>query len=132
MKKIVIKFFKVIFLLFGALYIIICIYMHQQQNELLYFPQTEDSNYSKQFTEHEVVFENDGMTLHGWMQFSQVTVDNPLVIYYGGNGDEASRNLAMLKNLGFNNYLAINYRGYGRSSGEPDELQLKSDALYIF
>lgn len=132
MKIKMIKLTKVILFLLGVIYMIICIYMFRQQKQLLYFPQIENRNFTRQFSEQEVNFVNDDVRLHGWMQLSSVDINNPLVIYYGGNGSEVSYNQQWFKNIGIRNFLLLNYRGYGRSEGEPDESKLKSDALFIF
>ena len=77
-------------------------------------------------------FNNGNVRLHGWGNIQNVNSQNPLVIYYGGNGDEASRNIPLMSQLGVQNILLINYRGYGRSEGKPEELDLKKDALFVF
>ena len=125
----ILKIFSVLLLL---AYAAICAFMYSQQRSLLYFPQVEESEYSKQFESFEMGFQNQDIRLHGWGRIQQVSSENPLLIYYGGNGDEASRNMPLMSRLGARNFLLMNYRGYGRSEGQPEEQSLKSDALFIF
>ena len=126
------KFLKIFSLLLLLAYAVICAYLYSQQRSLLYFPQVEDRNYSKQFQQFEIEFKHGDVRLHGWGNIQNVHSQNPLLIYYGGNGDEASRNLPLISEFGVQNFLIMNYRGYGRSHGAPEEQDLKNDALYIF
>jgi pimeloyl-ACP methyl ester carboxylesterase len=67
----------------------------------------------------------DGTKLHGW----HVRAGIPLVIYFGGNAEEASWMLDALKEAPGPSWLIVNYRGYGLSEGAPGEVALVSDAL---
>ena len=124
----ILKIFSVLLLL---AYAAICAFMYSQQKSLLYFPQIENRDYSKQFESLEMQFINEDIHLHGWGNINNVNSENPLLIYYGGNGDEASRNMPLISRLGLKNFLVMNYRGYGRSEGEPSEKVLKHDALFV-
>ena len=126
------KFLKICSFLLLLVYAAICAILYSQQNSLLYFPQLEDRAYSQQFKQFELEFKNGDVSLHGWGSIQNVNSENPLLIYYGGNGDEASRNIPLMSQLDVQNFLIMNYRGYGRSQGEPEEQDLKSDALFIF
>ena len=57
------------------------------------------------------------------------------VLYFGGNmfhiDDHATRVLPILSGCGVNSEV-FDYRGYGRSQGEPTIANMKSDALRIF
>lgn len=87
---------------------------------------------AENFKAHELVFDRDGARLHGWLfSTKKAESDEPLVIYYGGNAEELSANLTEFRDRGINNFLMVNYRGYGRSTGVPTEDQLVADALFI-
>lgn len=58
--------------------------------------------------------------------------DAPLVIYFGGNADDATRILLHVKSLDEVDILSFNYRGYVKSSGKPSEKALFGDALRIY
>mgnify|MGYP002713212398 CR=1 FL=1 len=58
--------------------------------------------------------------------------DAPLIIYFGGNADDATRILLHVQHLRDFDWLAFNYRGYLKSSGNPSEKNLFSDALKIY
>lgn len=126
------KILKIFSILLLIAYAAICAFLYSQQRSLLYFPQVEDRDYSKQFQQFEMEFKNGEVRLHGWGNIQNANPQNPLLIYYGGNGDEASRNISLMSQIGVQNFLLMNYRGYGRSDGMPEEQDLKRDALFVF
>lgn len=70
-----------------------------------------------------------------WFQAS-LADDNPAVIYLHGNGGTraAGHRIQLMKVLsaaGFH-VLALDYRGYGDSTGEPSEEGLTSDAMHLY
>ena len=76
----------------------------------------------------------DGYTLHGWLKRPERWTEgtpHPLVIVYGGVGQEVSEFLprATTKEWG---WLMINYRGFGLSEGSPSERTVLSDAKRIY
>ncbi|SDN38483.1 alpha/beta hydrolase [Alkalicoccus daliensis] len=82
-------------------------------------------------TEEVLIDTEDGETLHGWIKQSNEEL-SPLLIYFGGNGEEASQ--AMESHSLPENWagLYINYRDYGKSSGTPSEQKLFEDSREIF
>jgi pimeloyl-ACP methyl ester carboxylesterase len=55
------------------------------------------------------------------------------VIYFGGNGEEASQSLPTLQRAFPDSSLfALHYRGYNGSTGEPSEANLIADSLALF
>lgn len=55
----------------------------------------------------------------------------PLVIYYGGNADEATAWAPVADRYGRRALLLVNYRGFGHSEGSPSEKALVGDAVEI-
>ena len=76
---------------------------------------------------HEVRIEREEARLQAW----HVTRPSArwTLVYFGGNGEEASRALPGLMQIGDHNYLAANPRGYGDSTGRPSESALVEDAV---
>lgn len=68
----------------------------------------------------------DGTQLRGW--FFNRGANTPLVVMYGGN----AMNVGQFANLAASDptrsYLLMNYRGYGGSTGTPDEKAIVADA----
>ena len=92
----------------------------------------EIKEFYKATTEEISIKTPDGETLNGWLNKDKSTTPTPLVIYFGGNGEEVSTAIPDRK-LYFGYSLAvINYRGYGHSSGIPTEENLFNDALLIY
>jgi fermentation-respiration switch protein FrsA (DUF1100 family) len=57
----------------------------------------------------------------------------PLVVYFGGNAEEATGHAAEAAAMyGPRAVLLVNYRGYGASGGKPSEAALVSDAAEIY
>jgi len=55
------------------------------------------------------------------------------ILYFGGNAEAVVYNAAdYIKDFPDHTIYLVNYRGYGGSSGSPDEQALYSDALYIY
>ena len=71
----------------------------------------------------------DGVQIHGWFVAANVAAA-PTVLFFHGNAGNISHRLeklAILHELGMS-VLLIDYRGYGRSEGKPDEPGLYLDA----
>jgi len=58
--------------------------------------------------------------------------DAPLIIYFGGNADDATRIVLHVKSLDGFDIVSFNYRGFVNSSGKPSQKAIFSDALKIF
>ena len=55
-----------------------------------------------------------------------------LILYFGGNADDATRFVVYAKELQCYDIIAFNYRGYVGSTGTPSEEALFEDALKIY
>lgn len=74
----------------------------------------------------------DGVNLHGWLVRSGTGGRAPLVIYFGGNGEEVSWMVDRAPELAGWGLVLVNYRGYGLSEGRPSERALRRDSLCIY
>ena len=68
------------------------------------------------------------VVLRGWTVNPQS--DGPLIVYFGGNAEEVSRNVDNWAARDATTVL-VNYRGYGDSIGKPGEAALREDAVAI-
>ncbi len=73
----------------------------------------------------------DGLFLRGVYKKSKNS-DAPIIIYFGGNADDATRIVEHLKGLNDFDIVAFNYRGFVNSDGKPSEDTLFGDALKIY
>lgn len=88
------------------------------------FPNVEEVNLVAQ----------DGTRLHGFLSKPAAVAGTkfPLVIYFGGNAEEASWLLEEGERPQNWAWLAVNYRGYGWSEGSPGEQAMAADARRIY
>lgn len=75
----------------------------------------------------------DGTRLSGWLMTPQTAGPHPAVLYFGGRSEEVSwvaRDAGrMFPGMAV---LALNYRGYGQSHGQPGEQAFIDDATLLF
>lgn len=74
----------------------------------------------------------DGHRLHGWYVPNGAPARNAVLLYFGGNAEEVSGLALEARELQGISLVLVNYRGYGRSTGEPSERALYADALAIY
>lgn len=71
----------------------------------------------------------DGTRVHAW----HLKAGAPLVLYFGGNAEEASWMIEPAKREAPGvSWLFVDYRGYGLSEGSPSEKALVADALALY
>lgn len=114
-----------------ATMVIVCCYMALFEDQFIYFPSRElDATPAEFGMQHEeLLIATDGeLTLCGW--YMPVPLSTHAVIHFHGNAGNISHRLSLYRRwqaMGLSVY-AIDYRGYGRSEGEPSEAGLYEDA----
>jgi hypothetical protein len=75
----------------------------------------------------------DGTRLCGWLMTPKIPGRHPAVVYFGGRSEEVSWVVRDAGKL-FPNMavLAVNYRGYGESHGDPAEIRMVEDGCMLF
>jgi len=112
-------------IVFASVYITVGALLFISQRSFLYFPTPKvRHNYD------EMMLVNEGETI------STIVVNKgkeKAILYFGGNGESAALSAPDFASFfpSHTIYL-VNYRGYGGSSGKPDERGLYSDAQHIF
>ena len=110
----------------------ICALAWWAQERLIFFPQPlESTAHLPARTVPLDVVAADGVRLAGFI-VPGAAAPAPAVIYFGGNAEEASWTLAEARWPRDYALAAVNYRGYGKSEGEPGERALTQDALAIY
>lgn len=105
------------------------------ERRLLFFPQRTLAAAPADFglrSEELTITAEDGVTLHGW--WITGPGERVLIWYHGNAGNIAGRlpNARwFVDNLGVSVVL-VDYRGYGRSTGTPDEAGVYRDGLAIY
>lgn len=123
------------FLLWGLiLYLGLTLYLYLYQDHLIYLPDLPSRKVSVTPERLGLEFEpvtltaEDGVKLDGW--FLPRTTPRATLLFFHGNAGNISHRLDSLKlfhDLGLS-VLIIDYRGYGRSEGEPSEAGIYRDA----
>jgi dipeptidyl aminopeptidase/acylaminoacyl peptidase len=111
--------------------------MAANQRRLIFNPtikrEVDHPRSSGHRTRQVVIRSADGTRLAGWLMTPQVPGPHPGIIYFGGRSEEVSwvaRDAGKL----FPNMtvLAMNYRGYGSSHGDPDEQLMVDDGRVLY
>jgi uncharacterized protein len=116
------------------------IVLYLAQDRLIFFrqpldPERRDSVLQRFPNVEEVnLFAEDGTRLHGFLSKPPAVAGTtfPLVIYFGGNAEEASWQLEESERPENWAWLIVNYRGYGWSKGSPGEQAMAADARSIY
>ncbi len=101
-------------------------------NSLFFYPQKQekDNPLARQFSPDDIYFKTpDGITLHGWL-FEAGPQPLGTILVLHGNAENLSthvNSVLWLVKEGFNLFI-IDYRGYGRSDGEPSLKGVHVDA----
>ena len=124
---------KMILLVILFLYLSAWVYVYFTQDSKIFNYAQINKNPPVKLKDCEKVFLKvaDGVLLQGLYKKSKQN-DAPLIIYFGGNSDDATRFLLHVEGLKGFNILAFNYRGYVNSSGKPSEKNLFEDAIKIY
>jgi len=123
---------KLIILTIVVAYLGGMVYLYFFQNLILFNTKAIDVSppFEMPNMEH-ISLRVDDVILHGVYRHAEKK-DAPLLIYFGGNADDATRILLYVKNLSDFDIVVFNYRGYLKSTGKPSEKNLFNDALKIF
>jgi dipeptidyl aminopeptidase/acylaminoacyl peptidase len=107
------------------------------QRRLVFNPMVEREVKSPRSSGHRtrpvVLRAKDGTRLSGWLMTPMSPGPHPAVLYFGGRSEEVSwvvRDAGKL--FPGMTVLAVNYRGYGESHGEPAEAHMVEDACSLF
>ena len=122
MSRLVFIVIAIVALIYAAL----CLALFLAQRSFIYYPQPKDAR-------------DDGPTLTLDVDGAKIRVNtrpragSEAVIYFGGNAETVSHSLATLADAFPERAVyALNYRGYGGSTGHPSESALIADALVLF
>lgn len=101
-------------------------YFYFGQRSLIYYPQPGAFVYQ----DHAFELTIDGISLRGWVLNEGC---DSVLFYFGGNNENIQMNITRFERW-FPEYTVylVNYRGYGKSEGEPSETALFHDALSLY
>jgi fermentation-respiration switch protein FrsA (DUF1100 family) len=122
----------VIFLL--AAYVLMAGFLFFQQDRLLFLPHVPGRSLTQEPLDAGLHYESvqietlDGVHIHGW--FVPARGSERVILFFHGNAGNISQrldSLALFNRLGLST-LIVDYRGYGRSEGQPSEKGTYYDA----
>lgn len=138
MNKKLIKFFKIIGIIMGVIYLAICALLYAKQDDLLFHPQPTTKQEVAEILNQYPALDTlsfvmkDGNRTCGYISKDTIKEKLPLVMYFGGNAEEVSH-LADYKAYFPNSIMVLmNYRSFGLSQGKISEQTMFSDALEIY
>jgi len=114
-------------------YAVLCLVVVFFHKRFIYYPFADLIGTPKQVGVpfRDVFFEAaDGVRIHGWIVEPDGDPVRANVLFFHGNGGNISYSMdtvALFAQLGFRAFF-VEYRGYGRSDGRPDEKGLHADA----
>jgi pimeloyl-ACP methyl ester carboxylesterase len=107
-------------------YVALCVGLFLAQRSFIYYPQPRSANNGNKTLTLKV----NGATV---LIATHAGTGPDAVIYFGGNAEDVSRSLPTLNDaFPDRSVYALNYRGYGGSTGKPSEAALIADALVLF
>lgn len=117
----------------GILYGVAMGYLYSMQDMLVFNVAAieKQDKVSGEGIENISLHVNDNTVLDGVYKKS-LSPDAPLILYFGGNADDATRFVLHVKKIKDFDIIAFNYRGYVASTGMPSEKALFEDALKIY
>ena len=115
----------------GIGYGMLCLVMYFRQTRYVYHPEREliaDPSEAGMSFQDVFIDTGDGARLHGW--YIPAACPKGTVLFFHGNTGNISHVIETLRIIheADMNCLAIDYRGYGRSTGEADEAGTYRDA----
>ena len=118
-------------------YLLVCAGMYLLQDRLI-FHRTHLNQQRVALLEQEHpgcayrLATRDGAILRGWLDVPAGGGRRPLLLYFGGNAQEVSGWMRMRHQAPDWAWAALNYRGYGASTGKPSQQALVADAVAEF
>lgn len=120
----------------GGLYVALCLLVFFLQDALLFHPQPVDMQLRKRLEQskgkHLKWKTADGTKLSGWLLRDTSAPKGPLLLYFGGNAEDATWFALTKPRFPGVSIAVFNYRGYGESEGVPGQKALFADALFVF
>ncbi|HEU4603625.1 MAG TPA: alpha/beta hydrolase [Steroidobacteraceae bacterium] len=112
-------------------YLAVCLLVFFSQDGLIFPRSWNDRELVERFNSDRVQIYSDGESLEGWWIERPAAKNEILLIYFGGNAEDVLMT-AGTDALDASRIFLVNYRGYGRSTGEPSQRVLYRDALRIY
>lgn len=101
------------------------------QESFIFYPRPNDPSLLRHWAQQQVAIRTKDGALEGWWAENPSTA-GPVVLYFGGNAEDVLYTAATASQLHARRMLVTNYRGYGKTRGQPGQQELFADALAIY
>jgi len=111
-----------------VLLVVWCLFLAWREPHMIYYPDTTPFTTPPGVTDLQLTA-SDGVKIHGWYVPGPSNATHTVLFFHGNAGNLSHRDekIDILHQLGAN-VCIIDYRGYGRSEGEPNEQGTYRDA----
>lgn len=116
-----------------TVYFSACLWLYLRQTQIIFLPsatiETTPADFGNRFDDVWIPVGSAGEKLHGWW-IPASGPETAVMLYLHGNGANIGANAEQanrFRQIGLS-VLLIDYRGYGRSPGSPNEQQVYEDA----
>jgi len=120
-----------ILIILVSVYLLFCIVLFFLQDKLIFFPPVPQVEIYESVKQNETSFNVDNETLHGWNVGVNET-ETKTIIYFGGNAQDVVYLNFEAREFKVKQLIAINYPGYGKSTGKPTQKILYKSALQVY
>jgi len=126
------RYLKMIFILLLILFVALGLWLRWNEPRMIYYPNRQiDQTPELVGLKYDDVTltTSDGLKINGWFLPARTNSALTVLLFHGNAGNISHRleKLAALHDLDVNTFI-IDYRGYGRSEGKPDEQGTYLDA----
>ena len=111
------------------IYSAFCAALYFFQDNFIFFPPKPDTQWYAKMHAYEYSITTPTATLQSWKITHQNSNNNASIIYFGGNAEEVSYNIADAGLYSVRNLFFTNMPGFGSSTGIPSEHSFFSNAL---
>lgn len=116
----------------AAIYAGLCLLLYWRQENAIFFPVQNDPTLRREHESARIEIPSHGQTLEGWSVENPQAATSAVILYFGGNAEDVLYTASEARYFDAQRIVAVNYRGYGGSSGEPGQAALYDDAIAVY
>lgn len=113
------------------IYVLFCVLLYVSQERMLFYPGPNDPVLLREWESRRVEISTQDSVLEGWWTEDSAAATDIVILYFGGNAEDVLYALSTAHQLGARRVFAANYRGYGKTKGQPSQAALFADGLTL-
>lgn len=114
------------------IYVGFCVLLYVSQERMLFYPGPNDPVLLREWAPRRVEISTHDSVLEGWWTEDRNPETDIVILYFGGNAEDVLYALSTAHQLGAGRVFAANYRGYGKTKGQPSQAALFADGLTLY